>query len=71
MSECIRAEVIGTGVRVTVVQPGFVETPFLDRRPEGHILDPDDVAAAVLYAVQQPPQVDVNEIVIRPVGQAR
>ena len=71
MSECIRAEAIGTGVRVTVLQPGFVDTPFLGRRPDGPVLNPDDVARAVLYAVQQPPQVDLNEIVIRPVGQAR
>jgi len=70
MSESIRAEAIGTGVRVTVVQPGFVDTAFLARRPES-LLDPDDVARAVLYALQQPPEVDVNEIVIRPLGQAR
>ena len=71
MGECIRAEAIGTGVRVTVIEPGFVDTPLLTRRPEGPILEPDDVARAVLYALQQRAHVDVNEVLIRPLGQAR
>ena len=71
MSECIRAEAVGTGVRVTLIQPGFVDTAFLAQRPASPILSPDDVARAVLYAVQQPRDVDINEIVIRPVGQPR
>jgi NADP-dependent 3-hydroxy acid dehydrogenase YdfG len=66
----IRAEAVGTGVRVTVVQPGIVDTELITeemrRKP---MLDPDDVARAVLYALDQPQGVDVNEIVIRPTGQ--
>jgi NADP-dependent 3-hydroxy acid dehydrogenase YdfG len=66
----IRAEAVGTGVRVTVVQPGIVDTELITeemrRKP---MLDPDDVARAVLYALEQPQGVDVNEIVIRPTGQ--
>ncbi len=71
MSESIRAELIGTGVRVTVVQAGFVDTPLLARRPDGPILAAEDVARTVLWALDQPPHVDINEVVIRPVGQQR
>ena len=66
----VRAELRSTGVRVTVVEPGMVDTPLWPWRPEAPLLDPDDVARAVLWAVQQPATVDVNEILLRPVGQA-
>jgi NADP-dependent 3-hydroxy acid dehydrogenase YdfG len=46
----------------------MVDTPFFDNRPT-NALQPDDIARAVLFAVQQPPHVDVNEILIRPVSQ--
>jgi NADP-dependent 3-hydroxy acid dehydrogenase YdfG len=71
MSESIRAELIGTGVRVSVIQAGFVDTPLLARRPEGPILAAEDVARTVLWALEQPPHVDINEVLIRPVGQLR
>jgi NADP-dependent 3-hydroxy acid dehydrogenase YdfG len=71
MGQSIRAEANGTGIRVTVVEPGLVDTPAIspDRRDQPK-LRPQDVAAAVVYAVNQPPSVDVNEIVVRPVGQS-
>lgn len=69
MAATIRAEALGTGVRVTLVEPGMVNTPLWARRPEAPLLEADDIARAVLYAVQQPAHVDVNEIVVRPVGQ--
>jgi NADP-dependent 3-hydroxy acid dehydrogenase YdfG len=56
-------------VRVTLVEPGVVDTPFFDNRPEG-ALAPEDVARVVLYALSQPPHVDVNEVLVRPVSQA-
>lgn len=56
-------------IRVTLVAPGMVDTPFFDKRPSG-ALAPDDVAAAVLYALTQPQRVDVNEVLVRPVGQS-
>jgi NADP-dependent 3-hydroxy acid dehydrogenase YdfG len=69
MGESLRQEVDGTGVRVTVVEPGQVDTPFFDNPGEGR-LEPDDIARAVMFAVAQPPHVDVNEILIRPTAQA-
>ena len=58
-------------VRVTVIEPGMVDTPFFDNRPgPERALHDDDIAAAVLYALEQPQRVDVNEILIRPVTQA-
>ncbi|MDX6666816.1 MAG: hypothetical protein QOK04_196 [Solirubrobacteraceae bacterium] len=68
MGESARQELNGTGVRVTVVEPGMVDTPFFDN-PVSGALAPEDIARAVMYAVSQPPHVDVNEILIRPVSQ--
>jgi NADP-dependent 3-hydroxy acid dehydrogenase YdfG len=66
----IRAEVAGTGVRVTVVQPGLVDAGTRSPAREGDpVLRPEGVARAVLFAVGQPPHVDVGEIVVRPSGQ--
>ena len=47
----------------------MVDTPFFDDRPE-NALESADIARAVLYAVEQPEHVDVNEIMIRPSAQA-
>jgi NADP-dependent 3-hydroxy acid dehydrogenase YdfG len=70
LAQNLRAELADTGVRVTVVQPGLVDTGMIDPSRAKHPkLRPDDVARAVLYAVEQPPGVDVNEIVLRPTGQ--
>jgi NADP-dependent 3-hydroxy acid dehydrogenase YdfG len=61
----LREELRGTGLRVTLIEPGTVDTPFFDApKPEG--LRPDDIARAVLYALEQPPTVDVHEIAILP-----
>jgi len=69
MGEAARLELDGTGVRVTLIEPGMVDTPFFDN-PVTDALEPDDVARAVLYVVSQPPHVDVNEILIRPTAQS-
>ncbi len=68
MAESARQELDDTGVRVTSIEPGMVDTPFFDE-PKPDALQPDDIARAVMYAVTQPAHVDVNEILIRPVGQ--
>ena len=68
MAESARQELNDTGVRVTSIEPGMVDTPFFDN-PVSGALEPDDIARAVLFVVQQPPHVDVNEILIRPVSQ--
>ena len=65
----VRLELDGTGVRVTVIAPGMVDTPFFDNVPLEVPLEPDDVARAVLFALSQPPHVDVNEILVRPTAQ--
>ncbi|MFC6088433.1 SDR family oxidoreductase [Saccharothrix lopnurensis] len=70
LAQAIRAECVGTGVRVTLVQPGLTDTGAIPpSRAADPKLAPEDVARAVLYAVGQPPTVDVNEILVRPVGQ--
>jgi NADP-dependent 3-hydroxy acid dehydrogenase YdfG len=69
MGESLRQEVDGTGIRVTLIEPGMVDTPFFDNRPQG-ALEADDIARAVMFAVGQPPHVDVNEILIRPASQS-
>jgi NADP-dependent 3-hydroxy acid dehydrogenase YdfG len=69
MGEAARQELNGSGVRVTVIEPGAVETPFFDNPGDGR-LRADDIARAVLWAVSQPEHVDVNELLIRPTTQA-
>ncbi len=68
MGEALRQEVNGTGMRVTVIEPGMVDTPFFED-PVSEGLEADDIARAVLYAVSQPPHVDVNEMLVRPTAQ--
>ena len=68
MGESARQELNGSGVRVTLVEPGMVDTPFFDNRPTDALQD-EDIARAVLYATSQPPHVNVNEILIRPTAQ--
>jgi NADP-dependent 3-hydroxy acid dehydrogenase YdfG len=69
MGEALRQEVDGTGIRVTLIEPGMVDTPFFDNRPQ-NALEPDDIARSVMFAVQQPPHVDINEILVRPTAQS-
>ena len=61
------------GIRATSIYPGDVETPILDRRPappspeqRAYFLQPDDLAAAVLFVAALPPRACVTEIIIRP-----
>ncbi|XP_069130390.1 uncharacterized protein [Argopecten irradians] len=78
LSQALRQEVCKSGIRVTCIQPGDVATELLTTNTDSEakeaydgsqlcrILDPEDVARAVLYAVTQPPHVGINEILIEP-----
>ena len=75
MGESLRAELRqmhdNTSIRVTLIEPGMVDTPFFDNPPgPDKALHADDVARAVMYAVSQPERVDVNEVLIRPSSQS-
>jgi NADP-dependent 3-hydroxy acid dehydrogenase YdfG len=56
-------------IKVTLIEPGMVDTPFFDNRPGEWALRDEDIAGAVMYALAQRPGVDVNEILIRPTSQ--
>jgi NADP-dependent 3-hydroxy acid dehydrogenase YdfG len=68
MGEAVRQDVHGSGIRVTTIEPGMTDTPFFEQRPTDALLD-DDIARAVMFALAQPPHVDVNEILVRPTAQ--
>lgn len=76
-SQALRADFKGKGVRVTQIQPGLVRTEFAETRWAGDtaradefygkfpvVLDPADVARAVVYAAEQPPHVTIAELVV-------
>ncbi len=74
MAESLRQELRqmheNSSIRVTLIEPGIVDTDFFDNRPgTSHALADDDIARAVMYALNQPASVDVNEILIRPSSQ--
>jgi NADP-dependent 3-hydroxy acid dehydrogenase YdfG len=71
LHQVLRAELAGSGVRATLVSPGPVDTPLWDEvnpdtrpgfTPRAAMLRPDAVAAAVLYAISQPADVNVDEL---------
>lgn len=66
MAEAARTDLNGTGVRVTLLAPGVVDTAFYDDPVQGAQLTVDDVAGAFVFALSRPPHVDVNEIIMRP-----
>ena len=78
VSQGLRLETAGTGLKVTTIQPGNVATDLLalsrdeealERygQPSGvRVLDPKDVAASVVHALRQPEHVAVNEILVEP-----
>jgi NADP-dependent 3-hydroxy acid dehydrogenase YdfG len=81
ISEGLRQELLEDNIRVTVVEPGAVKTELPshitdDDAREGlsgllslEILQSEDIAEAIVYAVTQPERVSVNEILIRPTQQ--
>ncbi len=72
LAENTRREVTQWGVGVTLIAPGRVETPFWDATgglPPGELLTADQIADSVVWAMTQPAGVDVNTVVVRPLGQ--
>ena len=69
MGEGLRQELSDSDIKVTLIEPGMVDTPFFDNGAGPGALHPEDIARAVMYALSQPPHVDVNEILIRPTAQ--
>lgn len=68
MGESLRQEVADTPVRVTVIEPGMVDTPFFDNPVSGALQAPD-IAEIVMFALSRPGRVDLNEVLVRPVNQ--
>ena len=78
LSQGLRLETAGTGVKATTIQPGNVATDLISMsgdeealeeygQPGGaRVLDPEDVAASVVHALVQPEHVAVNEILVEP-----
>jgi NADP-dependent 3-hydroxy acid dehydrogenase YdfG len=84
-SEGLRQEALHSNVRVTCVEPGFVDTELQGhnenpivvdavnkmREQIGKVLEAPDIAEAVVYALSQPDRVSINEILVRPTRQQR
>jgi NADP-dependent 3-hydroxy acid dehydrogenase YdfG len=84
-SEALRQEALHGRIRVTVVAPGFVNTELQghnrnpvvrlaterSREEIGEVLEPEDIADAIVHSVTRPPHVCVNEVVVRPTRQSR
>ncbi|MDA0163479.1 SDR family oxidoreductase [Solirubrobacter ginsenosidimutans] len=68
MAEAARQDFNGTGVRTTLISPGMVETDGFSHDLED-TLTAQDIARTVMFAVAQPPHMDINEILIRPTAQ--
>ncbi|MFI9615017.1 SDR family oxidoreductase [Streptomyces sp. NPDC052023] len=72
LAENTRRQVTEWGIGVTLIAPGRVETPFWDDfggLPPGRLLTAGQIADSVVWAIGQPEGVDVNTVVVRPVGQ--
>jgi NADP-dependent 3-hydroxy acid dehydrogenase YdfG len=84
-SEALRQEVVAANVKISVVEPGFVDTELQGhntnpmvveamerfRKQVGEPLEAEDIAEAILYTVAGPERVAVNEVLVRPAGQQR
>jgi NADP-dependent 3-hydroxy acid dehydrogenase YdfG len=76
LAGALAAEELESGIRVSSVYPGEIDTPILEERPtpvtpeqRAKILKPEDVAAAILWVAGLPPHVSVPELVIKPTAQ--
>jgi NADP-dependent 3-hydroxy acid dehydrogenase YdfG len=70
IAENLRPQLTGAGIRVALVEPGITDTPFWgEQGAPAFALESAAVAEAVGWIVGQPAGVDVNELMVRPVGQ--
>lgn len=81
-SKNLRADLLGTDIKVTIIAPGVVKTDFFEVRFKGDKaqsdavfkgfkpLDPQDIASSIYWAATQPPHVNINLIEVMPVKQA-
>ncbi len=74
--DSVRKELIGTGVRVSIIEPGFVDSPMTRNQPEMakrmnkiKALETDDVARVIEFILDQPPHCSISEVMIRPTEQ--
>jgi NADP-dependent 3-hydroxy acid dehydrogenase YdfG len=84
-SEALRQEALHSNIRVTCVEPGYVDTELQGhnehpavleamekmKKEIGDLLEAEDIARAIVFAVSQPDRVNVNEVLVRPTGQRR
>ena len=77
LNDSINHEEKNSGIRACAICPGEVETPILDQRPEpvgpehrARIIQPEDIAATVLFVAGLPPRVHVPELIIKPTSQS-
>jgi clavulanate-9-aldehyde reducatase len=84
-SEALRQEALNSNIRVTVIEPGFVDTELQGhnehpmvveatqkmREEIGKVLEAEDIARAIRYVVSEPQHVNINEVLLRPTGQRR
>ncbi len=83
-SEALRQEALHSNIRVTIIEPGFVETelishnegnPFVMQAGEkikgeiGEVLKAEDIADAIVHTLAAPPHVSINEVLVRPTKQ--
>jgi NADP-dependent 3-hydroxy acid dehydrogenase YdfG len=73
LTQAINAEERARGVRASALFPGDIDTPLLGKRPvvpdavaRSRMMQPEDIAACVLFCVNLPPRVIIEEILVRP-----
>jgi NADP-dependent 3-hydroxy acid dehydrogenase YdfG len=76
LAGCLASEELESGIRVSTIYPGEIDTPILEVRPtpvtaeqRAKILKPEDVAGAIVWVAGLPPHVSVPELIIKPTAQ--